>query len=97
MIDGLNVDTQITNIRKVIGVCPQFDILWEEMTAGQHIELFHCLKELPIDRTQILKQLESVSLERNIDGRVSTFSGGMRRRLSLALSMVGNPKLLILD
>jgi ABC-2 type transport system ATP-binding protein len=36
-------------------------------------------------------------LERNIDGRVSTFSGGMRRRLSLALSMVGNPKLLILD
>ena len=32
-----------------------------------------------------------------MDGKVSTFSGGMRRRLSLALSMIGNPKLLILD
>lgn len=41
--------------------------------------------------------MEGVSLQKNINGKVSTFSGGMRRRLSLALSTVGNPKLLILD
>jgi len=41
--------------------------------------------------------LRNVSLDKNKDGRVNTFSGGMRRRLSLALSLTGNPKLIILD
>jgi len=36
-IDGKNIDDNIVAIRKVIGVCPQFDILWEELTAGQHV------------------------------------------------------------
>jgi len=59
--------------------------------------MFHRLKGLPIDNIGIRKQLEAVSLEKNVDGMVSTFSGGMRRRLSLALSMIGDPKLVILD
>jgi ABC-type multidrug transport system ATPase subunit len=67
------------------------------MTAGEHIEMFHRLKGLPIDAQGIRRQLETVSLEKNVDGMVSTFSGGMRRRLSLALSMIGDPKLVILD
>jgi ABC-type multidrug transport system ATPase subunit len=37
VIDGVHVDEDIRHIRKVIGVCPQFDILWEELTAGQHL------------------------------------------------------------
>ena len=45
-IDNIDVEQDISEIRKVIGVCPQFDILWEEMTAGQHIEMFHRLKNL---------------------------------------------------
>ena len=47
-IDNIDVEEDIASVRKAIGVCPQFDILWEEMTAGEHIELFHRLKELPI-------------------------------------------------
>jgi ABC-2 type transport system ATP-binding protein len=41
--------------------------------------------------------LQSVNLYENRNGKVSTFSGGMRRRLSLAISLIGNPKLIILD
>lgn len=67
------------------------------MTAGEHLEFFHRLKGLQVDRERILAALESVGLERNVDGRVTTFSGGMRRRLSLALSLVGGPELVILD
>lgn len=46
-IDGKSIDDEIIGIRKVIGVCPQFDILWEEMTAAQHVEMFCRLKGFP--------------------------------------------------
>jgi ABC-type multidrug transport system ATPase subunit len=97
MISGISVDGDIASIRKIIGVCPQFDILWDELTAGEHVELFHHLKHLSVSKEKILSSLESVGLEKNMDGRVTTFSGGMRRRLSLALSLVGGPELVILD
>ena len=96
-IEGISVDKDITSIRKIIGVCPQFHILWEELTAGEHIELFHKLKHLEISNQGIIDSLESVGLEKNVNGQVSTFSGGMRRRTSLALSLIGGPKLVILD
>jgi len=97
MISGISVDGDIASIRKIIGVCPQFDILWDELTAGEHVELFHHLKHLSVSKEKVLSSLESVGLEKNMDGRVTTFSGGMRRRLSLALSLVGGPELVILD
>ena len=59
--------------------------------------MFHKLKNIEINQRKVEELLQTVSLEKNANGKVSTFSGGMRRRLSLALSMVGNPKLLILD
>jgi len=43
-IDGKNIDDEIVAIRKIIGVCPQFDILWEELSAAQHVEMFCQLK-----------------------------------------------------
>jgi ATP-binding cassette subfamily A (ABC1) protein 3 len=46
-IDGKSIDDEIIGIRKFIGVCPQFDILWEEMTAAQHVEMFCRLKGFP--------------------------------------------------
>ena len=61
------------------------------------MQLFHSLKGLTITQEGIIRFLEVVSLEKNINGPVRTFSGGMKRRLSLALSLVGSPKLLILD
>lgn len=36
-IRNKNIESNIDDIRKIIGVCPQFDILWEELTAGEHI------------------------------------------------------------
>jgi ABC-type multidrug transport system ATPase subunit len=46
VISGISVESDIASIRKIIGVCPQFDILWDELTAGEHVELFHRLKQL---------------------------------------------------
>lgn len=59
------------------------------------MELFCKLKGY--DTSLIRSGLESVNLWANKDGQVKTFSGGMKRRLSLAISLLGDPKLIILD
>lgn len=53
----MRVEENIVEIRKIIGVCPQFDILWDELTAGEHIEMFLRLKGLPVSEEIIRKSL----------------------------------------
>lgn len=65
------------------------------MTAYQHMELFTILKGYSSEA--IRQGLEQVNLWENRDGQIRTFSGGMKRRLSLAISLIGNPKLVVLD
>ena len=65
------------------------------MTAYEHMELFSKLKGAPL--YNIRKGLKEVNLHENANGQVKTFSGGMKRRLSLAISLIGNPKLVVLD
>jgi ABC-type multidrug transport system ATPase subunit len=45
---GLDVRTQMDRIRKLVGVCPQFDILWDELTAEEHLLLYASLKQVRI-------------------------------------------------
>ena len=90
---------RIDEIRKYIGVCSQFDILWSEMTAYEHLYMFARLKNLPIDQIEnkIDTTLGFVNLKSEKHAKVSSFSGGMKRRLSLAISAIGNPKVIFLD
>ena len=67
------------------------------MTAEQHVKMFCELKGWPSTNLEVRNCLESVYLYENRKGKVKTFSGGMRRRLSLAISLIGNPKLVVLD
>jgi len=80
-------------------VCPQHDVLWGDLTAREHMELFANLKDIPRQHMQeeIRTLLEEVQLNHVADYRVNTFSGGMKRRLSVALSFLGDPKIMFLD
>lgn len=51
VINNTAIDN-IDQIRKYIGVCPQFDILWKEMTAEQHLRMFGKLKGIPKDKLE---------------------------------------------
>lgn len=95
----LDLAEDIEDIRSIIGVCPQFDILWDDLTAAEHLYLFGRLKNIPkLLITEIIQaSLQSVDLEGECDHFVKTFSGGMKRRLSLAMSVIGDPKVLLLD
>ncbi|KAI8611841.1 hypothetical protein BC830DRAFT_1139488 [Chytriomyces sp. MP71] len=81
-------------LHRSIGVCSQQDILFSHLTAREHLTLFAGIKGVP---TPGLEALSKVNLESVADRRTGTFSGGMRRRLSLALSALGTPRVLFLD
>ena len=98
-IDGFEVSEQPNEIYKRIGFAMQEVGLDETATAKEMMQLHGRLYHLPKDEidSQIKKLLELVELERVADRYVSTYSGGMRRRFDLALSLLHKPKVLFLD
>ncbi|KAL5544416.1 hypothetical protein UlMin_008200 [Ulmus minor] len=89
----------ISNIRKLIGVCPQFDTLWDALSGDEHLYLFASIKGLPPAsiKSAIENSLEEVRLAEVAKARAGSYSGGMRRRLSVAIALIGDPKFVILD
>eukprot|EP00357_Protocruzia_adherens_P001361 CAMPEP_0115019368 /NCGR_PEP_ID=MMETSP0216-20121206/29400_1 /TAXON_ID=223996 /ORGANISM="Protocruzia adherens, Strain Boccale" /LENGTH=942 /DNA_ID=CAMNT_0002390821 /DNA_START=13 /DNA_END=2841 /DNA_ORIENTATION=- len=97
-ISNYSILDQLDNVRKVTGVCPQHDILWNELTAAEHIEIFAQLKDRTINvQEAVRKALKRVNLFDVKDNPTGTFSGGMKRRLSVAISGIGDPKIIFLD
>lgn len=82
-----------------MGVVPQFDILWGELTAAEHMTMFSLIKGVdPGDIEEMTDELlESVGLMEVKHARVMNYSGGMKRRLSVAISSIGNPRIIFMD
>ncbi|KAJ0048785.1 hypothetical protein Pint_15238 [Pistacia integerrima] len=89
----------MSKIRKIIGVCPQFDILWNALSGEEHLHLFASIKGLPPDSIKSVTEnsLAEVRLTKAAKVRAGSYSGGMKRRLSVAIALIGDPKLVILD
>jgi len=103
--DALVYGESITNpgsmerIRSVMGVCPQFDVQWGELTGAEHLYIYGRVKGLDAKdvKAQSENLLESVKLTTAAGQRSSTYSGGMRRRLSVAIALLGDPLIVYLD
>lgn len=89
----------IERIRAVMGVCPQFDVLWNELTGAEHLYIYGRVKGLPAKQVaaQADSLLDSVKLTSAAAQRTAAYSGGMRRRLSVAISLLGDPLIVYLD
>lgn len=96
---GTSVRRNLDEIRSMLGVCPQHDVLWADLTAREHMELFAGMKNVPKQnvKTEIQEILQEVQLDHVADHRVNTFSGGMKRRLSVAMCFLGDPRIVFLD
>jgi ABC-type multidrug transport system ATPase subunit len=99
LVSGLDIEQDMQEIRRNLGYCPQHDILWEELTAMEHLLLFSQLKGRSRLQaaTESKAKLTQVSLFDVKDALVGTFSGGMKRRLSVAIASIGDPAVMIMD
>jgi ABC-type Na+ transport system ATPase subunit NatA len=96
---GMSLRHDVDKIRKEMGVCPQFDILWNELTSAEHIQLFGAIKGLPasvVDK-EAMERLKDVELTNVANTPAGDYSGGMKRRLSVAIALTGGPRIVYLD
>merc|ERR1712065_36461 len=99
LVLGKSIKYQMDEIRSLIGVCPQHDILWGELTAREHVRLYAQLKDLypEVIEDEVETRLADVGLTADGDPAAAAFSGGMMRRLSCALAFTGDPACVFLD
>jgi ABC-2 type transport system ATP-binding protein len=99
MIDGFNLSNDLDRIKKVIGVVPQDIALYPTLTALENLIFFGNMYGLKgkILRDMIMYRLTLFGLERFAKKKLSSFSGGMKRRVNLIAGLLHDPKILFLD
>ncbi|CAF1005228.1 unnamed protein product, partial [Didymodactylos carnosus] len=98
-IDGWDILTDIKKIRQNIGFTPQNNVLFDLLTVREHLEFFARLKGAT-DETidiEIERMLDDLMLINKRDNYSTELSGGMKRKLSIAIAFCGNSKTVILD
>ncbi|AEJ22936.1 ABC transporter ATP-binding protein [Weissella koreensis] len=80
-----------------LGYMAQSDALYEQLSGRENLEFFAEMRGVKNIDSEIERVAEIVDLTPHLDKYASGYSGGMKRRLSLAIAFLGNPKLLILD
>jgi ABC-2 type transport system ATP-binding protein len=96
-VAGHDVATEPVAVRRSIGVTGQFSALDDLLTGRENLQLVADLHHLAGGRRLVAELLERFDLTDAADRRVSTWSGGMHRRLDLAMTLVGGPRLIFLD
>eukprot|EP00467_Chlorarachnion_reptans_P011068 CAMPEP_0114538360 /NCGR_PEP_ID=MMETSP0109-20121206/30099_1 /TAXON_ID=29199 /ORGANISM="Chlorarachnion reptans, Strain CCCM449" /LENGTH=2283 /DNA_ID=CAMNT_0001722369 /DNA_START=209 /DNA_END=7060 /DNA_ORIENTATION=- len=99
-VQGYSIATDQLAIRRIMGVCPQHDILWDNLTVQEHLELFATLKGVPQSQLHSVcyAAAEEVSLAgRGYISRANALSGGMKRKLCVAIAFMGDPSVAYLD
>jgi ABC-2 type transport system ATP-binding protein len=98
-IAGHDIATETKAVRAVVGVTGQFAAVDELLTGQENLQLMADLKRVGSGQGKrvIAALLERFDLAESGQKLVSTYSGGMRRKLDLAMTLVGNPQIIFLD
>ncbi|MGN6751093.1 MAG: ABC transporter ATP-binding protein [Intrasporangium sp.] len=96
-VGGHDVTTQPAKVRESISLTGQFAAVDEVLTGRENLVLVARLRRVPEPGGTADELLTRFGLTEAAGRRVSTYSGGMRRRLDIAMSLIGNPPVLFLD
>jgi len=96
---GRSVRRDVAAVRRCIGVVPQEIALYPKLTAAENVRFFG--RMYGVEKAELERRIDDLLALVGLDGRredyVDTFSGGMKRRLNLAVSLIHRPRLVLLD
>ncbi|KAM5199113.1 phospholipid-transporting ATPase ABCA3-like isoform 1-T2 [Hipposideros larvatus] len=98
-VNGYDISRQMVQIRKSLGLCPQQDLLFNYLTVSEHLYFYCMIKGVP--RKVCLKEISHMLSTFNLLDKRNAFpeslSGGLKRKLSIMIALIGNSKVVILD
>ncbi len=97
IVDGSDVAKDATNVRKHISLTGQFAAVDDILTGRENLEMIGDLRHVANPAETAAKLLDQFDLQDAADRRVATYSGGMRRRLDIAMSLIGSPSIIFFD
>ncbi|MDQ0229291.1 ABC transporter ATP-binding protein [Metabacillus malikii] len=96
-MNGFDVTKQHKQIRQMIGYVPQDIALWEELTVKENIRLWSKFIKTKIPKERMIQVCEEVNLHNKWHEKVSQLSGGMKRKLNIAVALLHDPDILLMD
>lgn len=99
IINEYDIRKNIQKARSSIGLCPQHNILFDELTVREHIEFYSLLKGLNRKdvEEEVKRYVELLELEPKINAPSASLSGGMQRKLSVGVALCGQSRVVFCD
>ena len=98
-IDKVSCVKDMDEARKMFGICPQHDVLWDECTSREHLIAFANIRG--VEKSKVEKTvdllLKRLDVSHKANAMSSTLSGDQKRKLSIAMAVIGNPTCVFLD
>uniref|UniRef100_A0A0K0FT89 ABC transporter domain-containing protein n=1 Tax=Strongyloides venezuelensis TaxID=75913 RepID=A0A0K0FT89_STRVS len=96
-IDNYDIKSNLSEIRKKLGLCPQYNTLFDTLTVMEHLEFFCKLKGRVYNEDEAINILERLKIGFKANFRAGNLSGGQKRKLSLAIALIGGSEIVMLD
>jgi ABC-type Na+ transport system ATPase subunit NatA len=98
-LTGTSVREDVHTCRRQLGYCPQFDALFDHLTGREHLRLYAKIKGIPLAAIPAVveQKIGEMGLSQYADRGAWSYSGGTKRKLSVAIAMIGDPDLVFLD
>lgn len=99
MLKGESIDYDMSNVFIDVGVCPQYDSLWEHLTVEEHLRVYGRIKGFKKAEltTLVNRTLQDLRIQDASNEPAGTLSGGTKRKLCTAIALTGNPSIIFLD
>jgi len=98
-VGGVEIGRDVFALQQRLGLCPQFDVLYPDLTVEEHLLFYVRLKGFPQaqERLHVAQLIDEVGLSAERRRLASALSGGQKRRLSIGIALAGNPAVVLLD